>query len=284
MSSSVEERDARQGGKSEGELDEVESAFRMTVEEGVERLERSVSALLATGFVGGLDVSIGVFALLVVLHATGENTVLGSLAFSIGFIALTLGKSELFTENFLVPIAALIAHRESPYAVVRLWIGTAVMNLVGGWVLVAIVMGGFPALRTPALKLGNHFADIGIGWRSFAMAMLGGLIITLMTWMIEGTRSSGAKMVAAIVAGFLLAVGEVNHCIVASLEMFAGLVAGAPYGYLDWAGMFAWAALGNMVGGIGLVTVLRFVQVGGRRLREEQEKRLAERRRQEAEG
>ncbi|MGH3994542.1 MAG: hypothetical protein ACRDSN_19045, partial [Pseudonocardiaceae bacterium] len=46
-----------------------------------------------------------------------------------------------------------------------------------------------------------------------------------------------------------------------SLLCFAALQAGAPFGYADWLGMFAFAVLGNMIGGLGLVTVLRLLQV-----------------------
>lgn len=62
--------------------EEVRHAFSQVVNEGVRRLERSWPALLATGIVGGIDVSIGVFGLLVVQHLTGSK-VLGSLAFTI---------------------------------------------------------------------------------------------------------------------------------------------------------------------------------------------------------
>jgi formate-nitrite transporter family protein len=44
--------------------------------------------------------------------------------------------------------------------------------------------------------------------------------------------------------------------------MFAALHVGAPFGYADAAGVVAWAAFGNAVGGIGFVTVLRLIQVG----------------------
>jgi hypothetical protein len=44
--------------------------------------------------------------------------------------------------------------------------------------------------------------------------------------------------------------------------MFAALHAGAPFGYLDWLGALGWAALGNAIGGVGLVTTLRIIQVG----------------------
>jgi formate-nitrite transporter family protein len=91
---------------------------------------------LTTGFVGGADVSLGVFALLIVRQATHDE-LLSALAFSIGFIALTLANSELFTENFLVPIVAVAAGKASLPDLLRLWVGTAVTNLAAGW----LVMG-----------------------------------------------------------------------------------------------------------------------------------------------
>lgn len=252
--------------------EDVQNAFQLTVEEGAHRLERNWPSLLATGAVGGIDVTVGVFGLMVVQHLT-DSKLLGSLVFTVGFIALTLARSELFTENFLVPLSTVVAGRKGPGSVLRLWGGTAVANLAGGWLFAAILMAGFPELHETAVQLGMHFVEIGIGWRSFAMAMTAGAIITIMTWMIEGTPSAGAQMVAAVVAGFLLTAGEMNHCIVASLEMFAALIAGAPFGYLDWFTVFVWAVLGNTVGGIGLVTVLRFVQVGGPRIAEQRSER-----------
>jgi formate/nitrite transporter FocA (FNT family) len=107
--------------------------------------------------------------------------------------------------------------------------------------------------------------DLGIGWRAFALALLGGLVITLMTWMQHTTDAVVGKLVAAIAAAFLLAAGSLNHVIVGSLLMFAALHTGhAPFGYLQWAQTAGWAALGNAVGGIGLVTVLRLLQIPDR--------------------
>ena len=47
-------------------------------------------------------------ALLAVYAETGSHLLAG-LAFSIGFIALLLARSELFTEGFLVPVTAVVA-------------------------------------------------------------------------------------------------------------------------------------------------------------------------------
>jgi formate/nitrite transporter FocA (FNT family) len=83
-----------------------------------------------------------------------------------------------------------------------------------------------------------------------------------MTWMQHATQSLGTRLVPAVSTGFLLAGLQLNHAIVASLIIFAGLhTHSTSYGYLDWAGTAGWAALGNMVGGVALVTLLRLLQV-----------------------
>jgi formate/nitrite transporter FocA (FNT family) len=213
-------------------------------------------------------VSLGVFALLIVRHATHDE-LLSALAFPIGFIALTLANSELFTENFLVPIVAVAARKATLLDLARLWAGTAVTNLAAGWLVMGLVITGFPKLGSTAVEVGRVYPGIGTGWRSFAGALLGGAVITLMTWMERSTTSVPAKLLAAIVAAFLLASAPLNHAIVVSLEMFAGLQHGAPYGYLDWLGVLGWYTLGNIIGGVGLVAALRLVQVGEAKISEE---------------
>src|SRR5256714_7629295 len=126
--------------------EELQQTFDRTVEEGVYRINRSTQSLLATGLVGGLDVAMGVFALLVVREETNSE-VAGALAFTIGFIALTLANSELFTENFLVPIAAVTAGRASVGTLLRLWFGTAVIEPAGRLGIKPPVLGRHPNQR-----------------------------------------------------------------------------------------------------------------------------------------
>jgi formate/nitrite transporter FocA (FNT family) len=262
------------GGAPAGQEVEISTAFERTVAEGHRRLMRTWPGLLATGAVGGVDVSMGLLGLLVVDHAT-HNTLLAALAFGIGFIALTLAGSELFTENFLVPIAAVAAGHSSPLALARLWLGTLVTNLAAGWIMTGIIVTALPDLRPTAVKIASSYPQLGIGERSFCLALLGGVVITLMTWMERSTTSIPAKIVAAMSAAFLLASASLDHAVVVSLEMFAALHAGAPFGYWAWFRIMLWASLGNMLGGVGLVTVLRLVQVGRKKLQEEESKAAA---------
>jgi formate-nitrite transporter family protein len=237
-----------------------ERTFDRLVDEGTQRLGRSWSGLLATGFLGGLDIGVGVLGLLLLEEAT-HSVMIGGLGLSLGFIALTLARSDLFTEDFLVPVAAVVAKSASWVSLARLWIVTTVTNLAGGWVITGLVMGGFPSLRASAVESGKFYIDLGITWKAFALALVGGMLITLMTHLEHSTGSDGVRLVPAIVVGFLLGAGKVNHAIVGSLICFAALQAGAPFGYADWLGLFAFAVLGNMVGGLGLVTLMRLLQV-----------------------
>lgn len=241
--------------------EQTTAAYERSVSEGETRLHRSWPALLATGAVGGIDVSMGVLAYFLVEHDT-HSKALGALAFTIGFVALTLANSELFTENFLVPIAAMTARRAGFASLMRLWLTTALTNLGAGWVMMALVAGGFPSLRGTAVTAANGYHTAGIGWHSFALAVLGGVAITLMTWMEHSNDSVVAHIVAAISMAFVLAIGSLHHAIILSLTMFAALIYGAPFGYGAWAAAAGWAALGNILGGIGLVTALRLLQAG----------------------
>ncbi len=247
---------------------ELTKAFHRSVDEGVTRLERPVSSLAATGMVGGLDVSVGVVALLIVESGTGQP-LLGALAFGVGFVALTLANSELFTENFLVPVAAVVAKNARWWAVLRLWTGTLVLNLVGAWVATGIVVMALPRLKPTVEAVGSRPIDLGIDRVSFASAVLAGALITLMTWMERSTESVPAKLISAWSVAFVLAAGPLQHAVVISAEAFAALHGGAPFGYYDWLRALGWAVLGNVLGGLGLVTVLRLVQVGGEELQRE---------------
>ena len=237
-----------------------EETFDRLISEGEQRLGRSWLGLLSTGLLGGIDVGIGVFALLLVEHYT-HSVALGALAFSIGFLALTISHSELFTEGFLVPVTVVVARRAKLRSLLRLWWVSLLANLAGGWLITGLLMAAFPILRSEARELATYYIDLGTTWLSLALAVLGGVIITLMTHMQHSTNSEVVRLVPPVLMGFLLSIGKLNHAVVVSLLCFAALQAGASFGYADWLGLLVVAVLGNMIGGIAIVTGLRLMQV-----------------------
>lgn len=259
----------RSQGSTDGPLeDELESAMDRQLGEGVQRMGRGVVTTGVTGFFGGSEVAFGVLALLAVYHETGSHLLAG-LAFSLGFVALLLARSELFTEGFLIPVVTVVARRARVRSLLRLWALTLVGNLLGGWVIMWLVVQAFPAYHSDLVTMAAHFVEAGLSLETFSLAVLAGAAITLLTRMQQGTDEMTAKIIAAVAIGFLLAGLQMFHSILDSLLAFGALHTGeAGFGYVDWARWFSWTVLGNMVGGLGLVTLLRLVRSRDRVLEE----------------
>ena len=143
-------------GDSDGPMeDALEASFDRQIDEGVQRLGRPWREVLVTGFFGGTEVAIGVLALTAVVHETGSQ-LLGGIAFSVGFLALLLGRSELFTEGFLIPVVTVAAKRARARNLAKLWGGTLAANLVGGWLIMWLIVLAFPALHGELVTAGTH--------------------------------------------------------------------------------------------------------------------------------
>lgn len=239
--------------------DEVERALDQIVERGRPRLFRTAPELLASGVIAGVEIGLGVLAFLAVEDATGSKLVAG-LAFGIGFIVLLLGNSELFTEGFLVPLAVVVAKEATWWQLLRFWIATLVGNLAGGWVTMWMVVTAFPELRTTVIEAGRTFATAPLSLQTFLLAVLAGSTMTLLTRMRIGTTDDVARVIACIATAFLVAGLGLFHSVLDTLFIFGGIHAGATYGYGQWIVFFGWTVLGNLVGGIGLTSILRLIR------------------------
>lgn len=237
--------------------------------EGRRRLSRPPLELAATAFVAGLDVVFGIVALGTAHHYAAAQwgpeigTLAGALAFGIGFVFIIVGRSELFTENFLVPLAAVDGRDpNSWYKLAQLWTLSPILNVVGGIVLALIVTtrGVLPQGTGQALVETAYTLDDNSFAAAFMSAIAAGGLITLMTWLVEGQDATGIRVLCAYLAGVLLALGTFNHVIVATLELFFGIRYGADVGWGDLLTNFGIAGVGNLVGGVLLVTLTRFSQ------------------------
>jgi formate-nitrite transporter family protein len=160
-----------------------------------------------------------------------------------------------------VPVSTVAAKRASVRQLLKLWGGTLVANLAGGWLIMWLIMTAFPQLRGQTVESASHYVDAPMAPETIALAVLGGMAITLMTRMQHGTDSVTAKMAAAVAGAFLLAGLQMFHSILDSLLIFGALLTGSTrFGYLDWLGWFGYTVIGNIVGGLALVTLLRLVR------------------------
>jgi formate/nitrite transporter FocA (FNT family) len=246
-----------------------EQIYELTKEEGQHRLERPLLELAATAVAAGFDIAFGVTVLVLLesqlSHDVGTHAahVVGSIGFGIGFVFLIVGRGELFTENFLVPLAGLEGGgRRAWWKLAELWTVSPVLNIAAGALAVVLFTvhsvlpygSGSTMIRTAETVHSNGWLPL------FVSAILAGGLITGMTWFVEGQRSMGVRITVAWIAGSILALGTFNHAIVVTIEQIYGIRYGAPIPWTFVLENFGVAAAGNMIGGIGLVTLTRFTQ------------------------
>jgi formate/nitrite transporter FocA (FNT family) len=251
------------------EIPQPEDIYRRTKEEGRRRLERPILEMVSTALAAGFDIVAGIVALALVTTQleplVGKNAahVFGSIAFGIGFVFLVVGRGELFTENFLVPVAGLDRRRGSSWLnLAKLWTTSPLFNVLGGLIIILILSvhqvlpsGTAKTLAENADRIHAH-STLSL----FVSAIFAGALITAMTWFVEGQASMLVRVVVAWIAGALLALGNFNHVIVITLELIFGYRLGSHFGWTFIPGNFLLAAAGNMLGGLGLVTLNRLTQ------------------------
>lgn len=239
--------------------DALVEEFENTVTEGANRLNRTRRALVITGLFGGIDVGLGLLAMLAVLDATGSK-LLGGLAFGIGLYALRLAHSELFTEDFLLPINAIAAGHGTWLQLLRLWNVTLVMNLVGGWVFAWMVVAAFPRFEDLLLEATTDYMGKGLTLETAALAVLAGFTITLVTRMSQGSSEGIATLANSLISGLLVVGLGMLHGAMSSTIIFAAMHAGAETTYLQWLVWFSWVIPLNMLGGLLILTLPRLVR------------------------
>jgi formate/nitrite transporter FocA (FNT family) len=243
--------------------------FASSLREGHRRLNRSWLDLGATGCLGGLSIVIGSTTADTasgLLRSGGmaptQAHLIGALLFPLGFFVLVQIRAELLTENFLVPVNAVLDGLARPVKLLRLWAGSAVAN-VGAAIAVTWV-AAIPSVFPPGAH--REFIEVAEQKMSqplgalFASAALAGAVITVMT--LAMLRESPGGWVVVFAAGYILNAAGLQHVIVDSVDVWLGIWAGAPIAAGDWfVRNFLPCLLMNTVGGIGLATIPHYLQV-----------------------
>jgi len=249
-----------------------EEIWEESLREGERRLSRSWVALAATGVAGGSDVMFGIVAVtvasagLAVAMPAATAHVVGSLLFGLGFVFITIGRAELFTENFLIPVGAVVAGLASRRELLRMWAVTLVLNFVA-LAIFGLIFSVAGVLPTGSLHAAGAIADTLADRSVFASlmsAVAAGVVMTVFTWITTAAESATGRIVVSLLVGFLLSAPILNHAVVGFGELFFGLVAGTTHAtWADLAGTVGIAVVGNFIGGVGLVFTTRLAQVGG---------------------
>lgn len=255
-----EKRQRERMGGSDLDIEEEllgEAAF--TVTEGTERLNRTWTELIVTGIFGGIDIGLGILAMILVKQAT-DSDILAGMAFGVGLLALKMAHSELFTEEFLIPINAIVAGQGTWGQLFRLWSVTLVSNLAGGLVFAWLTVLALPDYHDILIDTAHGYLDTGSAGTTIGLALLAGATITLSTRMQQGTSNDVVVALLSVISGFLVIGLGMLHGALNAMIIFGAMFAGAHISVGDFLAWFVVVIPLNMAGGLAIITLPRLLR------------------------
>jgi formate/nitrite transporter FocA (FNT family) len=234
--------------------------------EGESELDRTVSALLLSGFAAGLSMGLSLVVqglLQARLPEAPWRILISGSGYCVGFVIVVLGRQQLFTENTLTPILPLLYHRNGRtlWRVTRLWSLVLLANIAATWAIAALLAhtSAFaPDVQASFAEISNHAIEHPFG-TTFIKGIFAGWLIALMVWLLPAVGPSGILVV--VIVTYVIGIGSLSHVIAGSVDVFYLLEKGVA-GWTDYiARFFVPTLLGNVVGGVALVAVLNYGQV-----------------------
>ena len=252
--------------------------YSSAVAAGADRLGKGAAATSISAFIAGLYATLGgMLALTVVgvIESSGAPGRLawlaGSLFYPIGFIFVVLGRSELFTENFLYPVLAVWEGAvERPHRrIVRLWIFGFLFNIVGVLVMVGLLtvsdmLQSNRSLGDPVVAQFVALAEHSLTeplWPLLWKAVFAGLLINFMSWLVMACEEELSRFLVIGVTTAPIMILGTHHSVVGSSEVLLGILHGADESLAGWVIRFLIpVAIGNHIGGVVFVAALHFLQ------------------------
>ena len=228
-------------------------------------LSRTNLALAVSGIVGGLTMGLTGLSVALVQAQLGNGAVsefISMLFYPMGFMAVILGRGQLFTENTLYPVALMLTERRHFWSTMRLWAVVFAANVVGAllFAMLAVRTGALRAEYVSALSQLGLEAVHSPASHIFWSGVVGGWIIAMVAWLVSGSHSITGSVMLIWTLTFVVGLGHFAHCIATSGEILASVL----HGQLAVSQYFLWlapAVLGNITGGVLLVTLLEYGQV-----------------------
>lgn len=234
--------------------------------DGEEELERTKRSLIWSGIAAGLLISLSVLGEAVFrtyLPPTPGSYLIENLGYSLGFLAVIMGRMQLFTENTITTVLPIMRDRT--------WAALGRMLRLWGIVLAANVVGAFGAAAlfvfTPAISadlmpaiedLSRHATGMG-AYQGFWRAIPAGVIVALIVWMLP--QADEAAFFLILTFTWLIAAGDFTHIVAGSVEMAVLILQGSLGGYDAVFGFFLPVLAGNIIGGTAVFTLMAWGQV-----------------------
>lgn len=245
----------------------LEQIYEQQLEEGLREYQRSPRGLFFSALLAGLELGFSLYFMGVVHELMKSTLNVGSLqiatsiAYPLGFIFVILGKSELFTEHTTLSVLPMLNGRKKPGDLIRIWGTIYFGNWLGGLLMAILLVvvcasKGIISLETFE-EIGLHFVDYS-NPVIFGSAVLAGWLMGLVSWLVTSAQDTISRIVIIFLVTTVIGLGRLHHCVVGSIELIAGIISSDELGITDYVRVQLFATLGNIVGGVGFVALIKY--------------------------
>jgi formate/nitrite transporter FocA (FNT family) len=241
--------------------------LRQEILAALNELKRPTGGLFVSSVSAGLVIG---FSLL--MMATMLTSVAGTFSepvihiilsgmYSIGFVLVIIGRSELFTEHTTLAVLPVLDGRASLLQLLRIWGIVFTGNITGAMVFTIIV-----TWISPVLGIVEPWAYVEIArslldndsWAIFASAVFAGWLMGELTWLLAAGRDTISQVffvcLLTTVIGFL----NLHHSIAGTVEVLSGVIISPDMHLPDFGRFLFVTTTGNAIGGVIFVALIKY--------------------------
>ncbi len=234
--------------------------------EGDEEMARPKRSLVWSGIAAGVMISLSVLGEAIFrtyLPDTGARYLIENLGYSLGFLAVIMGRMQLFTENTITTVLPVMVERtwSIVFRMLRLWCIVLGANVIGAFAAAALIVftpAIAPEVLSSVIDLSHHATGMGAS-TGFWRAIPAGVIVALIVWMLP--QADSAKFFLILIFTWLIAAGDFTHIVAGSVEMAALILLGDLNAYGAVFGFFLPVLAGNIIGGTIIFALMAWGQV-----------------------
>jgi formate/nitrite transporter FocA (FNT family) len=197
------------------------------------------------------------------LPDTPSRYLLENLGYSLGFLAVIMGRMQLFTENTITTVLPVMVERSLSivWQMLRLWAIVLSANVVGAFAAAALFVftpAVQPEVFSAIVDLSRHATGMGAE-TSFWRGIPAGVIVALIVWMMP--QATSAKFSIILIFPWLIAAADLTHIVAGSVEMAVLMLMDELAFSVAMADFFLPVLAGNIFGGTLIFALMAWGQV-----------------------
>lgn len=242
------------------------SILESIVEKGNHEINREKTGLFLSSLSAGLEIGFGplLMAVILGLSATGYGNlgteIMIAGAYSVGFMFVILGRSELFTEHNTVAAMPVIDGTANFKQLGRVWGIVWSGNILGGLLFTGLALLLAPGSSVIAIE---NFGTIAyqLVHNSSDNILVGGIfagwLMGLLAWLLYSAQSTVSRIIFILVVTATIGMLHLPHSIAGNVEVLLGLFTSSEITTMSYIKFIVFSSIGNAFGGAVFVGLMK---------------------------